>query len=273
LSNAAAGRPRGGRAVAAPRAPERRERASGRGGRARGRRERRGRRRRARARDGRPRADAPGRGPRRRRRDRRQLQRESRLGAGRARLSRAPLRHAEPRARRPEGARSGRGALARGDRRLRARPLRSADRDRAARRARGSCVRSGGERLRRRRGGGGRDPARARAGRDRAREGLAGDGARAPRRRARGAGGAGAMLIFLTEYLTRFYTGFNVFSYLTMRAILGALTALVLSFALGPYLIQRLSMRRIGQQVRDLGPESHLPKAGTPTMGGALILL
>ena len=81
------------------------------------------------------------------------------------------------------------------------------------------------------------------------------------------------MLILVTEYLTRFYTGFNVFSYLTMRAILGALTALVLSFALGPYLIQRLSMRRIGQQVREIGPESHLPKAGTPTMGGALILL
>jgi phospho-N-acetylmuramoyl-pentapeptide-transferase len=81
------------------------------------------------------------------------------------------------------------------------------------------------------------------------------------------------MLMFLTEYLTEFYSGFNVFSYLTMRAILGALTALVLSFAIGPYLIQRLAMQRIGQQVREVGPESHLPKAGTPTMGGALILL
>ncbi|HEX6996717.1 MAG TPA: phospho-N-acetylmuramoyl-pentapeptide-transferase [Gammaproteobacteria bacterium] len=81
------------------------------------------------------------------------------------------------------------------------------------------------------------------------------------------------MLILVAEYLTKYYSGFNVFSYLTMRAILGALTALVLSFAIGPYLIQRLSVRRIGQQVRDLGPESHLPKAGTPTMGGALILL
>jgi phospho-N-acetylmuramoyl-pentapeptide-transferase len=80
------------------------------------------------------------------------------------------------------------------------------------------------------------------------------------------------MLILLTEYLTSFYSGFNVFSYLTMRAILGALTALVLSFAIGPYLIARLSTRRIGQHVRGLGPESHLPKAGTPTMGGALIL-
>ena len=51
------------------------------------------------------------------------------------------------------------------------------------------------------------------------------------------------------------------------------MTALVLSFAVGPYLIQRLTMQRIGQQIRQVGPESHLPKAGTPTMGGALILL
>jgi phospho-N-acetylmuramoyl-pentapeptide-transferase len=81
------------------------------------------------------------------------------------------------------------------------------------------------------------------------------------------------MLIYLAEYLTRFHSGFNVFGYLTMRAILSALTALALSFAMGPYVIQRLSARRVGQQVRDLGPQSHLPKAGTPTMGGALILL
>ena len=81
------------------------------------------------------------------------------------------------------------------------------------------------------------------------------------------------MLMLLTDYLTRFHSGFNVFGYLTMRAILGALTALVLSFAIGPFLIQRLSMQRVGQPIRRLGPESHLPKAGTPTMGGALILL
>jgi phospho-N-acetylmuramoyl-pentapeptide-transferase len=81
------------------------------------------------------------------------------------------------------------------------------------------------------------------------------------------------MLIFVTNQLTELYSGFNVFSYLTTRAILSALTALVLSFAIGPYLIQRLQMQRIGQQVRQIGPESHLPKAGTPTMGGALILL
>ena len=81
------------------------------------------------------------------------------------------------------------------------------------------------------------------------------------------------MLLTLTEYLTRFHTGFNVFGYITMRAILGALTALVLSLLLGPAMIRRLSTRQIGQQVRSDGPQSHLPKAGTPTMGGALILV
>jgi len=81
------------------------------------------------------------------------------------------------------------------------------------------------------------------------------------------------MLIYVADYLKELYSGFNVFSYLTTRAILGALTALVLSFGFGPYLIQRLQMQRIGQQIRQVGPESHFPKAGTPTMGGALILL
>ena len=81
------------------------------------------------------------------------------------------------------------------------------------------------------------------------------------------------MLIVVTEHLTRLYTGFNVFSYLTTRAIMSALTALVLSFVFGPYLIQRLTLQRIGQQVRADGPQTHQPKAGTPTMGGALILL
>jgi phospho-N-acetylmuramoyl-pentapeptide-transferase len=81
------------------------------------------------------------------------------------------------------------------------------------------------------------------------------------------------VLLWLTEYLTRFETGFNVFSYLTMRAILGALTALVICFVVGPYMIARLSLRQIGQTVRDDGPATHLLKAGTPTMGGALILI
>ncbi len=80
------------------------------------------------------------------------------------------------------------------------------------------------------------------------------------------------MLIYLTEYLAQFESGFNVFSYLTMRAILGALTALMISFVVGPRMIESLSVNQLGQPVRDDGPETHLLKAGTPTMGGALIL-
>ena len=80
------------------------------------------------------------------------------------------------------------------------------------------------------------------------------------------------MLLYLTEYLTKFESGFNVFSYLTLRAILGALTALILSFVIGPRMIAKLSLSQVGQPVRELGPPTHLPKAGTPTMGGALIL-
>jgi phospho-N-acetylmuramoyl-pentapeptide-transferase len=80
------------------------------------------------------------------------------------------------------------------------------------------------------------------------------------------------MLLYLTNYLAQFESGFNVFNYLTMRAILGALTALVLSFVIGPKMISRLITNQVGQPVRDDGPQSHLPKAGTPTMGGALIL-
>lgn len=80
------------------------------------------------------------------------------------------------------------------------------------------------------------------------------------------------MLLYLTEYLSQFESGFHVFNYLTMRAILGALTALVISFIVGPKMIRSLSVNQLGQPVRDDGPETHLLKAGTPTMGGALIL-
>ena len=80
------------------------------------------------------------------------------------------------------------------------------------------------------------------------------------------------MLFELADYLSQHYSGFNVFQYLTMRAILGALTALLLSLFLGPLMIRKLSHYQVGQFVRDDGPESHLSKAGTPTMGGALIL-
>ncbi len=81
------------------------------------------------------------------------------------------------------------------------------------------------------------------------------------------------MLLYLAEYLARFHDGFNVFQYLTLRAILGVLTALAISLLLGPAMIRRLSLLKIGQKVRDDGPQSHLSKAGTPTMGGALILV
>lgn len=81
------------------------------------------------------------------------------------------------------------------------------------------------------------------------------------------------MLLYLTEYLTQFHSGFGVFQYLTLRAILGALTALVISFIVGPAMIRKLSHYQIEQIVRNDGPESHLAKAGTPTMGGALILV
>jgi phospho-N-acetylmuramoyl-pentapeptide-transferase len=81
------------------------------------------------------------------------------------------------------------------------------------------------------------------------------------------------MLVYLAEYLSQYHTGFNVFQYLTLRAILGVLTALLISFLVGPMMIRRLSFHQIGQSVRADGPQTHLAKAGTPTMGGALILV
>lgn len=81
------------------------------------------------------------------------------------------------------------------------------------------------------------------------------------------------MLVFLAELLTHYYSGFNVFSYLTLRTILGLLTALFIALLVGPAMIRRLSYYQIGQFVRQDGPQSHLSKAGTPTMGGALILV
>ncbi len=80
------------------------------------------------------------------------------------------------------------------------------------------------------------------------------------------------MLLWLTEYLERFDSGFSVFQYLTLRFIMGLLTALLLAFLLGPFLIRLLERRRIGQEIRPEGPESHQKKLGTPTMGGLLIL-
>jgi phospho-N-acetylmuramoyl-pentapeptide-transferase len=81
------------------------------------------------------------------------------------------------------------------------------------------------------------------------------------------------MLLLLTEWLAEFESGFSVFRYLTLRGILAVLTALVISFVVGPAMIRRLTWYKIGQTVRDDGPQSHLSKAGTPTMGGALMLV
>ncbi len=81
------------------------------------------------------------------------------------------------------------------------------------------------------------------------------------------------MLLWLTEFLARDIRAFNVFSYLTLRAVLACMTALFISFVVGPRVIAWLTRMKIGQAVRDDGPQSHLAKAGTPTMGGALILV
>jgi phospho-N-acetylmuramoyl-pentapeptide-transferase len=81
------------------------------------------------------------------------------------------------------------------------------------------------------------------------------------------------MLIQLADYLSQIDSGFLVFRYITLRTIFAVLTALLISFMVGPAMIRRLSRYKIGQTVRDDGPETHLTKSGTPTMGGALILV
>jgi phospho-N-acetylmuramoyl-pentapeptide-transferase len=81
------------------------------------------------------------------------------------------------------------------------------------------------------------------------------------------------MLLWLSIWLAQYFHVFHVFQYLTLRAILGTITALVIALWVGPSMIRRLSYYKVGQVVRDDGPQSHLSKAGTPTMGGALILL
>jgi phospho-N-acetylmuramoyl-pentapeptide-transferase len=81
------------------------------------------------------------------------------------------------------------------------------------------------------------------------------------------------MLIWLTEYLSQFHSGFNVFQYITLRIILGVLTALFIALFVGPSLIKRLTIHQIGQSIRSDGPTTHLQKTGTPTMGGLLIII
>lgn len=81
------------------------------------------------------------------------------------------------------------------------------------------------------------------------------------------------MLVALFEWLSEYYSGFSVFQYLTLRAILAILTALGISLVFGPKMIRALINLKMGQPIRDDGPQTHLVKAGTPTMGGALILI
>jgi len=81
------------------------------------------------------------------------------------------------------------------------------------------------------------------------------------------------MLLELSQWLARDVRAFNVFTYITLRVVLAALTALAISFVIGPAMIRRLAAYKIGQSVRDDGPQTHLVKTGTPTMGGALILV
>jgi len=80
------------------------------------------------------------------------------------------------------------------------------------------------------------------------------------------------MLLMLAQWIGEDIRVFNVFNYITLRAVLAALTALLIGFVVGPWMIRKLAALKVGQPVRDDGPQTHLVKAGTPTMGGALIL-
>jgi phospho-N-acetylmuramoyl-pentapeptide-transferase len=81
------------------------------------------------------------------------------------------------------------------------------------------------------------------------------------------------MLLWLSDLLAGYIGGFGVFQYLTVRGIMGTITALAIALLLGPTMIRQLNYRQIGQAIRDDGPATHLAKSGTPTMGGALILV
>jgi len=81
------------------------------------------------------------------------------------------------------------------------------------------------------------------------------------------------MLLDLFQWLAKDIRAFNVFGYITLRTVLAMMTALAISFICGPMVIRWLTVKKIGQSVRNDGPQTHLIKAGTPTMGGALILI
>lgn len=81
------------------------------------------------------------------------------------------------------------------------------------------------------------------------------------------------MLLWLTRFLTEFFSVFNVFEYITFRTIVSAVTALVIALMVGPVVIRRFAQSNIGETIRDDGPSSHVSKRGTPTMGGLLIVV
>jgi phospho-N-acetylmuramoyl-pentapeptide-transferase len=81
------------------------------------------------------------------------------------------------------------------------------------------------------------------------------------------------MLLMLAQWLQEDFGSFRVFNYITFRAVLATLTALLIGLVCGPWVIRKLSALKMGQAVRNDGPQSHLAKSGTPTMGGVLICL
>jgi phospho-N-acetylmuramoyl-pentapeptide-transferase len=81
------------------------------------------------------------------------------------------------------------------------------------------------------------------------------------------------MLLELAQWLAKDIRAFSVFNYITLRAALATITALLVGLAFGPLLIRRLTALKIGQPIREIGPQTHLVKSGTPTMGGALVLI
>lgn len=80
------------------------------------------------------------------------------------------------------------------------------------------------------------------------------------------------MFYHLLYPLKKYFSGFNLFQYITFRAVMAAITALLISFIIGPYILKMLKKYQIGELIRDDGPQTHLSKKGTPTMGGIIIL-
>ena len=80
------------------------------------------------------------------------------------------------------------------------------------------------------------------------------------------------MFLYILEYLSSINSNFQVFEYITLRAILSIITALMISLILGPYIINQFHINNMSEVIREDGPSSHMSKSGTPTMGGVLII-